>query len=129
VRTGADITGTPVDTVGANNEGGNLNNSITTTAITPGGNGHLEVCDSEWQAAGIFEASSDLTQESATWSLEFSVCTGYKACTSGVPVTANLNAFGGTAVQHKWVQVVILAAAEAVPYAPSGRLALTQRMG
>ena len=106
VLTGVDVDGTPVDTTGANNEGGSLTNSINTTSITPGGTGLLIVNDADWTSSGTFQASSDLTQDTADFA-DISVCSGYKVCTSGVGVTGNLNAAGTGAVQHKWVQIVV----------------------
>jgi hypothetical protein len=122
VITGVDLAGTPVDTVGVDNEGGSLTNDITTSAVTPGANGLLIVADSEWQAAGVFDASTDLAQESATWGGEFSVASGYKLVTSGVTATANLNAGGTSAVQHKWVQIVVRAAAEGAEVYPDASI-------
>lgn len=107
VWTGVDVDGTPVDTVGAGNEGGSTTNSISTTSITPGATGVLLVADCDWQALGAFEASSDLTQDTTTYAGAISVCDGYKTCTSGVGVTGNLNAAGAGAAQHKWCQIVI----------------------
>lgn len=113
VVTGADIGGTPVDTVGANNEGGSGTNNLTTTSITPGATGLLMVSDCDWNQQGVFDASSDLTEDSADYSGQISVDSGYKACTSGVGVTANLNAGGAGTPQHKWCQIVVRQAATA----------------
>jgi hypothetical protein len=129
VVTGADLAGTPVDTVGASNEGGSLVNDMTTTAVTPGANGLLFVNDSEWQAGGVFDASSDLTQESQSWATEFSVCSGYKACVSGVAVTANLNGNTSAGVQHKWCQIVVRAAAEGAQTYPDASVWRRQATG
>lgn len=107
VLTGVDVDGTPVDTVGASNEGGSTTNSMTTTSITPGATGLLIVSDCEWNQLGAFQASSDLTQDTADYSGEISACSGYKTCASGVGVTANLNAAGTSAAQHKWCQIVV----------------------
>lgn len=107
VVTGADLAGTPVDTTGAGNNGGSTTNNLTTTSITPGASGLLFAADCDWTAAGVFEASSDLTQSSATSAGNSSWCDGYKAVTSGVGATANLNAFGSGAVQHKWCQIIV----------------------
>lgn len=111
VLTGVDVDGTPVDTVGAGNEGFSSTNDMTTTSITPGANGLLIVSDCEWNALGDFEASSDLTQDSAHYASAISVCSGYKTCTSGVGVTGNLNANGSSAAHHKWCQVTVREAA------------------
>lgn len=110
VVTGVDVGGTPVDTVSAANEGGSATNNLTTTSVTPGANGLLFVCDTEWNALGNFEASSNLTEDKATYT-GISVDSGYRTCSSGVGVTANLNAFGAAAAQHKWCQVVVREAA------------------
>lgn len=106
VVTGVDITGTPVDTVGASNEGGSTANNTTTTNITPGANGLLFVNNCDWTATGGF-TSSDLTIETATYSGQIAACSGYKTCTSGVGVTGNLNALGSSPVQDKWCQVIV----------------------
>lgn len=111
VVTGADVAGTPVDTVGASNEGGSTTNNLTTSSLTPGADGHLFASDAEWAALGSFEASSDLTQDTAHYATEYSVCSGYKTTTSGVGVTANLNAAGSGAPQHKWTQITVRASA------------------
>lgn len=110
VLTGVDVDGTPVDTVGASNEGGSATNNLTTTSVTPGASGLLVVCDTDWNAAGNL-ASSDLTVDTTTFATEISVCSGYKTCTAGVGVTGNLDAGGAGAVQHKWCQIVVRAAA------------------
>jgi hypothetical protein len=106
VVTGVDLAGTPVDTVGASNEGGSTTNDIATTSITPGANGMLFVADTDWTQKGVF-TSSDLTIDTADYAGEISVCSGYKTCTSGAGVTADLNAAGTLAVQHKWCQIVV----------------------
>jgi hypothetical protein len=110
VLTGVDVDGTPVDTVGANNEGGSTTNSINTTSITPGANGLLIVNDCDWSSSGAYQSSSDLTQDTADFA-DISACSGYKTCTSGVGVTGNLNAAGTGAVQHKWCQITVREAA------------------
>lgn len=111
VLTGVDLSGTPVDAVGANNEGGSGTNNLTTSSVTPGANGLLIACDTEWNARGSFEGSSDLTQNTTTFAGLMSVCSGYKAVSSGVAATANLNAAGTSAAQHKWCQIVVREAA------------------
>jgi hypothetical protein len=112
VVTGADLAGTPVDTVTASNEGGSTTNNLTTTSLTPGADGLLFASDGDWGEGGTFQAG-DLTQDTTTYTGEYSVCCGFKACTAGVGVTANLNAGGTGAVQHKWCQIIVRAAAGA----------------
>jgi hypothetical protein len=109
VITGATIGGTYVDTVGANNEGGSITNDLTTSSITPSADGLLIVGDTDWQALGEL-TSSDLTLTTANYEGAISVACGYKTTTSGVGVTANLNAFGGGTddAQHKWAQITIV---------------------
>lgn len=115
VVTGADVNGTPVDAVTAANEGGDTtNNSLTTTALTPGANGLLFAADCEWNERGAFDASSNLTQDTTTYASQVSVCDGYRTVTSGVSATANLNAGGALAPQHKWVQIIVREAASAL---------------
>lgn len=114
VLTGVDVDGTPVDTVGANNEGGSNTNNLTTTSITPGANGLLIVSDTDWNVLGVF-TSSDLTIDTADYAGAISVVSGYKICTSGVGVTGNCNAGGTSAAQHKWCQVTVREAAGATP--------------
>jgi len=109
VLTGVDVDGTPVDTVSASNEGGSTTNSINTTSVTPTADGLLIVCDTDWAAGNgaDFQASSDLTQDTAFYTGEISALSGYRTCTSGVGITGNLNAGGGAAVQHKWCQIIV----------------------
>lgn len=118
VVTGADISGTPVDTVGANNEGGSATNNLTTSSLTPGANGLLFASDTDWLLAGAFDASTDLTEDTATYASAISVDSGFKTCTSGVGVTANLNAGGAGSVQHKWCQIIVREAAAGATKAP-----------
>lgn len=106
VLTGVDVDGTPVDTVGANNEGGSGTNNLTTSSITPGANGLLVACDTDWNALGTM-TSSDLTMDTAHYAGLMSVSSGYKTTTSGVGATANLNAGGSASAQHKWTQVTV----------------------
>jgi hypothetical protein len=113
VLTGVDVDGVPVDTVGANNEGGSTTNNLTTTSLTPGATGLLIATSCDWSASGSFEASSNLTQDTTTYAGAISVCSGYRTCASGVGVSGNLNAAGGAAAQHKWVQLVLREAAAA----------------
>lgn len=112
VVTGADLDGTPVDTVGANNEGGSSTNNLTTTSITAGGAGLLFAADSDWNQRGVM-TSADLTLETADYASEISVGDGYKAVASGASVNANFNAGGGAAAQHKWCQIIVREAAAA----------------
>ena len=114
VLAGVDVDGTPVDTVSASNEGGSGTNNLNTTSVTPGANGLLFAGDIDWNANGLYQASSNLTQDTQHYTGEMSVCTGYRACTSGVALNANLNAGGTSAAQHKWVQIVVREAAAAV---------------
>lgn len=107
VLTGVDVDGTPVDTVGASNEGGASTNNLTTSSVTPGATGLLVCCDTDWNQLGSYQASSDLTQDTADYTGQISVCSGYKTCSSGVGVTGNLNAAGTSAAQHKWTQIVV----------------------
>lgn len=103
---GVDIAGTPVDTVGAGNEGGSSTNNLTTTSITPGATGLLFCGDTEFNQLGVL-TSSDLTIDTADYAGEISVASGYKTSSSGVGVTGNLNAGGASSAQHKWVQVTV----------------------
>lgn len=109
VLTGADVSGTPVDTVGASNEGGSSTNDLTTSSVTPGADGLLVVADCDWNQLGVL-TSSDLTIDSADYSGAISVASGYKACSSGVAAHGDLNAGGTAAAQHKWCQIVVRAA-------------------
>lgn len=127
VITGADIAGTPIDTVGANNEGGSTTNSINTTSITPGADGLLIVSDCDFTDSGAFQASSDLTQDTASVS-GITACSGYKTCSNGVGVTGNLNAAGSGAVQHKWCQVTVRATAGGAGVAAPRSLILSQAL-
>jgi hypothetical protein len=111
--TGVDVDGTPVDTVGANNEGGSGTNNLTTTSITPGATGLIIAVDTDWNQLGVF-TSSDLTIDTADYAGQISVVSGYKACTSGVGVTANLDAGGTGTAQHKWCQVIVREASVAL---------------
>jgi hypothetical protein len=131
VLTGVDVDGTPVDSVTANNEGGSTTNNLTTTSVTPGATGLLIAADTDWQALGSFEASSDLTQDTTTFAGLVSVCDGYKVCTSGVGVTGNLNAAGSSAAQHKWCQIVVREGYVAPPVSEyvAPVFAAQQRMG
>lgn len=107
VLTGVDVDGTPLDSVTASNEGGTGTNNATTTSITPGANGLLIVCDTDFNELGAFETSSDLTGETADYAGTISVFSGYKAATSGVGITGNMNAAGSATAQHKWTQLIV----------------------
>lgn len=110
VALGADVDGTPVDTVGANNEGGASTNNLTTTSITPGANGLMFAADCDWNQRGTM-TSSDLTLDTADYAGAISVADGYKAVTLGVATGANFNAGGSAAAQHKWCQIIVREAA------------------
>lgn len=110
VLTGVDVDGTPVDTVGANNEGGSTTDSITTSNITAGAAGLLLAADCDWNAQGVL-TSSDLTVDSAHYASEISVMSGYKSVSAGT-VNGNLNS-GGASPQHKWCQITVREAAGA----------------
>lgn len=116
VVTGADIDGTPVDTVTANNEGTSTTNNLTTTAITPSSNGLGFGAACDWTAGGgaSYEAPSDgSTQDTAWYSGQVSVVDGWRVATSGVAWTINFNAGGAAAAQHKWGQIIVREAAAA----------------
>lgn len=93
----------------AANSGGDLNNQISTTAITPDRDGLLFVADTDYSASGVFTASSNLTSPDGgtDYAGEISVYDGYRRAYRGVSVSGDLNAFGAAAVQHKWVQALI----------------------
>lgn len=117
VFTGVDVDGTPVDTVGANNEGGSATNNLSTTSLTPGATGVLVAAGTEYSAAGAC-TSSDLKgvdsiagSSHAEYAGAIDVMDGWKVCTSGVGVTGNLDAAGAGAVQWKWVQLIVREAA------------------
>lgn len=117
VFTGADVSGTPIDTVGANNEGGSGTNSLTTTSLTPGATGVLVVAGTEWNALGAC-TSSDLKgvdgivgSSHAEYAGAIDVMDGWKVCTSGVGVTGNLDAAGSGTAQWKWCQIIVRQAA------------------
>lgn len=105
VMTGADTTGTPVDTVGAGNEGGSATNNLTTTSITAGAAGQLLATGAEWNALGA-PTSSDLTGSAFHQATELSGFTGHKTVSSGAGVTGNLDASGAAAAQWKWCQII-----------------------
>lgn len=111
VFTGVDVDGTPVDTVGANNEGGSGTNNLTTATITAGAAGVLVCADCDFNQLGAFQSSSDLTQDTADYAGEISVCSGYKTVSSGASVNGNLNAGGTGTAQHKWCQIIVREAA------------------
>jgi hypothetical protein len=83
VLTGVDVDGTPVDSVGANNEGGSGTNNLTTGSVTPGASGLLIACTTDWNQLGTL-TSTDLTLDTADYAGQISVASGYKTCTSGV---------------------------------------------
>lgn len=112
VLTGVDVDGTPVDTVGANNEGGSGTNNLSTTSITPGATGLLLCADTDWNQRGLF-TSSNLTISTDDFAGLISVCSGYRTCTSGVSVNGNLDAGGTSLAQHKWCQIIVREAAAA----------------
>lgn len=112
VATGADVDGTPVDTVDANNESGSTTNDYTTPSLTPGADGLVFGSDTDWAAQGAFDAG-DLTQDTDTYPGQISVCSGWKPVTSGVGVTVNFNAAGTGAAQHKECRIIVRAAAVA----------------
>lgn len=123
VFTGVDVDGTPVDTVGANNEGGSGTNNLTTTSLTPGATGVLVVVGNEWNALGAC-TSSDLKgvdsivgSSHAEYAGAIDVMDGWKVCTSGVGVTGNLDAAGSGTAQWKWCQIIVRASA-AVAFMP-----------
>jgi voltage-gated potassium channel Kch len=114
VLTGVDVDGTPVDTVSASNEGGSAgdaNNDVTTTSLVPGATGLLIVSDLDWNTNGAM-SSSNLTIDHQEYAGEIDVIDGYRTCTAGVSVSANLNAAGtGSSAQHKWTQIIVREAA------------------
>lgn len=116
VFTGADLAGTPIDTTGANNEGGSGTNNLTTTSITPGANGVHVCAGCDWAALGA-ATSSDLKgidsvvgSGHAEFAGAIDVIDGWHTTTSGVGSTANLDAAAGTP-QWKWIQITIREAA------------------
>lgn len=116
VLTNVDVDGTPVDAVGANNEGGDGANNINTTSLTPGADGMLVAADCDWTVGAgtntAFEAPSDgSTQDTTAYSGEIAVCDGTKLGTSGVPISMNFNAGGTGSASHKWCQIFVRAAA------------------
>lgn len=123
VLTGVDVDGTPVDTVGASNEGGSTTNNLNTTNVTPGANGLLVASNSEWNVLGVM-TSSNLTIDSANYTSAISVASGYRTCSSGVALSANFDSPPGTP-QHKWCQIVVREAAavgttRGMPFGPRG---------
>lgn len=128
VFTGVDVDGTPVDTVGASNEGTSSTDNLTTTSVTPGADGVLVAAGCEWNTKGAC-TSSDLKgvdsiagSNHAEYAGAIDVIDGWKVCTSGVGVTGNLDA-GGASPQWKWCQIIVRAtaggAAAQVPYQPN----------
>ena len=136
VYTGADVNGTPVDSITANNEGGSTTNSISTTSVTPTGNGALVVSGTDWSASGACTSSDLLGLDSvvgsghAEYAGAIDVIDGWKACNEAVGVTGNLDAFGAGAVTWKWVQIVIIEAPTAADaLGTRDEFAITQRQG
>ena len=127
VVTGADVDGTPVDSVGASNEGGSATNNLDTTNVTPGATGLLFVAECDWSALG-YTASSNLTQDTAIYAGAISAFSGYRTCASGVGVSGNIDSDTGTP-QHKWCQIVVREAPGAAPYVAGRGFAVQQRMG
>jgi hypothetical protein len=119
---------TPVETVGADNEGGSTANIVDTTSLTPVLSGLLIAADWEGTLASAFDASSNLTQNTAGYAGAGSVCDGYRACDSNVPVSGNLDAAGGTAAHHKWCAILVREDLEPEP-AQVYPFAITQRVG
>lgn len=116
VHTGVDVGGTPFDAITANNEGGSGTNNLSTTSVTPGADGVLIAAGTEWNALGAC-TSSDLKgvdgivgSSHAEYAGSMDVMDGWKACSSGVGVTGNLDAFGAATAQWKWVTIVLRAA-------------------
>jgi hypothetical protein len=112
VFTGADTGGTLIDTVTANNEGGNTATPLTTTSLTPGANGVLVVACTDWNAKGAM-TSSDLKgidsvvgSSHGDYAGAVDVLDGWKTCTSGVGVTGNVQN-GAAGPQNKWVQIIL----------------------
>lgn len=115
VLTGVDVDGTPVDTVGANNEGGSTTNNLTTSSVTPGANGLLIAADFNYADFGG-SVSADLTYDAASPAstqgpYNVDVLSGYKTVSSGVGATANIDAGGTASAEHNWVQIVVREAA------------------
>lgn len=107
---------TPIDVITANNEGGDLNTTMTTTSLTPGANGILVVVTTDWNVRGTI-TSSDLTASGGPDHGEYltaiDVASGFKTCTRGVAVTGSFTS-GGAGPQFKWVQVIVREAASTV---------------
>lgn len=116
VLTGVD-SGTPVDSIGANNEGGSTTNNLTTSSLTAGANGLLMVAAANAVGTGAGgTTSSDLTADFPQYTGQFAGqlfdgVFGYKAVTSGATVNANLNAQGTGSVEHDYCQIIVREAA------------------
>lgn len=108
VLTGVDISGTPVDSVTASNEGGTNTDPTNTTSLTPGANGLLIVAATDWSQTGAI-TSSNLTVESGDYAGAITASSGYRTCTSGVAVGGNLNP--PATPQFKWCQLIVREAA------------------
>jgi len=112
VFTGVDVNGTPVDSVTASNEGTSAANPTTTTSVTPGATGVLVATSVDWAALGAMTSSDLLGIDSIAGSNHgeyagaIDVISGWKVCTSGVGVTANIDPPAGTP-DLKWCQIVL----------------------
>lgn len=116
VVTGYDAAGTPVDTTGVANRGATTTDNFNTDSVTPGSDGHLIACATDWSQAGA-PTSSNLQGEDANPALDtgdfaggISLASGYKTVSSGVATTANFNG-GGAAADWQWAQIIVRAAA------------------
>jgi hypothetical protein len=105
VLTGVDVNGTPVDTVGANNEGGATATPATTSSLTPGATGILGVACADWNVKGPL-SSSNLTVDAADHGTNLSVMDGWRVSSNGVGITANLTA-SLSGPQFKWTQITV----------------------
>jgi hypothetical protein len=108
VVTGVDLSGTPVDAVGASNEGGTNTDPTNTTNVTPGANGLLFVAATDWSQTGT-GTSSNLTLDMGDYAGQITAWSGYRTCSSGVAVNGNLNP--PATPQFKWCQIVVREAA------------------
>lgn len=106
VVTGADVNGTPVDSVTASNEGSDSANNLTTTSITAGMNGLLFAVGTDYNALGA-PTSSDLTADPQNYAGAISMIDGYKFVAGGASVNANLDASGSSAAIWKWCQAIV----------------------
>jgi hypothetical protein len=111
VFTLVDVNGTPVDAITADNEGGSAANPTTTTILTPGANGALVAVCTDWNALTM--TSADLKgidgvagSSHAEYAGAITVIDGWKPCTIGVGVTADLDPAAGTP-QLKWCDLIL----------------------